>query len=46
MSKDTQWSKYIVLGDTVNIYNSDNVLKEKRTLFPNIDDVLLLEFLF
>ncbi len=43
MSKDTQWSKYIVLGDTVNIYNSDNVLKEKRTLFPNIDDVLLLE---
>lgn len=44
MSKDNkQWSEYIVLGNTVNIYNSDNVIGDKRELFPNIDDVLILE---
>lgn len=44
MSKNNpNWNGYIVLGNIVNIYNSNNVIEDKRELFPNIDDVLVLE---
>lgn len=41
-TKNPVWKEYIVLGDTVNIRNVDGSL-DKRKLFPNIDDTLLLE---
>ena len=41
-TKNPIWEEYIVLGDTVNIRSSDGSL-DKRKLFPNIDDTLLLE---
>lgn len=36
------WKEYIVLGDKVNIRNNDGNL-EKRSLFPHINEILLLE---
>ncbi len=36
------WKEYIVLGDIVNIRNTDGNL-EKRSLFPNINEILFLE---
>ena len=42
-TKNQIWKEYIVLGHTVNIYNSEGILKDKRDLFPNIDDILVLE---
>lgn len=41
-TKNPVWKEYIVLGDTVNIRNVDGSL-DKRKLFSNIDDTLLLE---
>ncbi len=36
------WKEYIILGDMVNIRSNDGNL-EKRNLFPNINEILLLE---
>lgn len=41
-TKNSIWKEYIILGDIVNIRNVDGKL-DKRELFPNIDDILLLE---